>query len=323
MRAVVIDRHGGPEVLEIRDVPTPQPYADQVLVRVHASALNRADLLQRRGKYPAPAGAPQDIPGLEFAGEVVGCGPEVTQWKPGQRVFGITGGGAQAEYLLTHERILAEIPDNLSWEEAAAVPEAFITAHDALWTQAQLRPGERVLIHAVGSGVGLAAVQLVRALSAEAFGTARTQSKLDEANRYGLQKGYLVSSGEDVPSAVGSQRFNVVLELVGGSYVASDLQVLAPKGRLLLVGTMGGAQADLNLGLILSKRLRIIGTVLRSRPLEEKIEATQRFAREVVPLFATRKLRPSIDRTYSLREIQEAHAYMEENQNTGKIVIRI
>ena len=190
MRAIVITAPGGIEVLDLREVPRPSPSHAQLLVRVHATALNRADVLQRQGHYPAPADSPADIPGLELAGEVAELGPGATRWKAGQRVFGIVGGGAYAEYLVTHERLLAQIPDSLSYTEAAAVPEAFITAHDALVTQAQLRASESVLIHAVASGVGLAAVQLTRALGAVPFGTARGQGKLERAREYGLEDGW-------------------------------------------------------------------------------------------------------------------------------------
>src|SRR5215467_7130169 len=192
MRAIWIRSFGGPEVLEVRQVNLPVINNEQVLVRVRASSLNRADLLQRQGKYPPPPGFPAEIPGMEFAGEVVEVGSSVRLWTPGQRVFGLTGGGAHAEYVVTYESLLAEIPANLDWAQAAAVPEVFITAHDALWTQAQLRPGETVLIHAVGSGVGLAAVQLARAIHAVPYGTSRTDGKIEQAKPLGLQDGLVV-----------------------------------------------------------------------------------------------------------------------------------
>jgi len=323
MRAAVITEFGGPEVLEVREAPTPDPVGDQVRVRVRASALNRADVLQRRGHYPAPAGAPQNIPGLEFAGEVDAVGKAVTQWNPGQRVFGICGGGGHAEYVVVPERTLAEVPGNLDWSGAGAIPEAFITAHDGLWIQAALRPGERVLVNAVGSGVGLAAVQLIKAIGAEAYGTARTASKLDRAREYGMLDGWQIESGSDLARVAARQNFDVVLELAGGEYVASDLEVLAPRGRLILVGLVAGVQANVNLGLLLAKRLRIMGTVLRSRPLEEKIQATQAFAREVVPLLARGALKPTINREFNLEEIREAHRYMETNSSAGKIVLHV
>src|SRR5579872_1008804 len=202
MKTIVITQAGGPEVLEMQERPAPVPVADQVLVRVRASALNRADLLQRRGRYPAPPGSPPDIPGMEFAGEVAQIGPEVSQWRVGQRVFGLVGGGAHAEFLVTHERAVAEIPANLHWQEAASIPEAFITAYDALWLQAELKAGERVLIPAVGSGVGLAAVQLVRARHAVPYGTARTQEKLDRVKAFGLEYGALVTQPSELVAAI-------------------------------------------------------------------------------------------------------------------------
>jgi len=326
MKAVWIERFGGPEGLEIRSVPKPRIAADQVLVRVRAAALNRADLLQRQGKYPAPPGSPQEIPGIEFAGEVSEIGPLVQMWKPGQRVFGLTGGGAQAEYLLTQERLLAEIPANLNWAEAAAIPEVFITAHDALWKQADLRPGETVLIHAAGSGVGLAAAQLAHAMHASAFGTSRTADKIRRARHFGLQDGIAVQQNfDDLISATqkwtSGRGMDVVLDLVGGPYVTASQKLMAAKGRMILVGTMAGGAYELDSRFVMSKRLRIIGTVLRARPLEEKIQVTQSFAREVVPLLASGILRPNIDSQFPMTGIREAHERLESNQTFGKVVV--
>lgn len=326
MDAVVITRPGGPDVLEIRRVPQPAIAPTSVLVRVHASALNRADLLQRRGKYPAPPGSPPDIPGMEFAGEVAEIGSEVRQWKPGQRVMGLVGGGAHAQYVSVHERTVAEIPAHLSWEEAAAIPEAFITAHDALWIQATLRPSERVLVHAVGSGIGLAAVQLGRALHSITVGTSRTPEKIEQAKSYGLDSGFVVSgapSVEDGKQWSENGSFDVVLDLTGGAYTNVSLHALAPRGRIVLIGTMAGASAEIDLGLMLGKRVHMIGTVLRARPLEEKIAVTRRFAREVLPLFTDRTLRPVVDRVFDLRDVRRAHERMESNTSFGKIVLRI
>jgi len=326
MKAAWIARFGGPEGLELRTVPKPRPVADQVLVRVRASALNRADLLQRQGKYPAPAGFPQEIPGIEFAGEVAEVGPEVRMWKPGRRVFGLVGGGAQAEYLATHERLLAEIPANLTWAEAAAIPEVFMTAHDALWKQAALRPGEAVLIHAVGSGVGLAAVQLVRAIQAVPYGTSRMAEKLVPAKQLGLQDGLAVRENlDDIASAVerwtGGKGVNVLLDLVGGPYVKASQKAMALKGRMILVGTVAGGSYEIDSRHVMGKRLQIIGTALRARSLEEKISVTQAFAAEVVPLFASGTLRPNIDSTFKMADIARAHERLESNQTVGKVVL--
>ncbi len=285
MNAVVIVQPGGPEVLQVRQVPRPVPQGSEVLIRVRAAALNRADLLQRRGLYPAPAGVPADIPGLEFAGDVEVAGSGVQLWKPGDRVMGLTAGGAQAQYLVAHERTLAAIPTNFSYEQAAAIPEAFITAHDALWKQAVLRPGERVLIHAVASGVGLAAVQLTRALNATPFGTSRTAEKLERAKQFGLESGFVVPGSLTVEEGkhwAESGTFDVVADLVGGAYVNASIQALASRGRIILIGTMGGNKCDIDIGLLMGKRAAMHGTMLRARPLEEKITVTRSFAAEVV-----------------------------------------
>jgi putative PIG3 family NAD(P)H quinone oxidoreductase len=326
MQAVWISSPGGPEVLEIREVGRPDINDDQVLVRVRASSLNRADLLQRQGKYPPPPGFPAEIPGIEFAGEVADVGAAVRQWKPGQRIFGLIGGGAHAEYLVTYERLLAEIPANLNFEHAAAVPEVFITAHDALWTQAQLRPGESVLIHAVGSGVGLAAVQLCRAIQAVPFGTSRTADKIERSKAVGLEAGLAVRDNFDELTTAAQKwtagkGINVVLDLVGGPYVKASQAVLAAKGRMVLVGTVAGGSYELDARFMLSKRLKVWGTVLRARSLEEKIEVTQRFAAEVVPLLASGVLRPNIDTVFPLAEIAKAHARLESNETFGKVVV--
>jgi len=328
VRAVIITRPGGPEVLEIQEVPAPRPGAHEVLVRVIASALNRADLAQREGRYPAPPGSPENILGLEFAGEVAELGRGASRWRSGQRVFGITGGGGQAEYLVSHESMLAEIPANLSWAEAASVPEAFITAHDALWKQAELVAGESVLIHAVGSGVGLAAAQLAHARGARAYGTSGTAAKLERARKYGLRDAFCMSGDfaallVKIGEWTDGKGVNVVMDLVGGPYLSANIEALAVKGRLLLVGTVAGRKAELDIGKALQKRLKIIGTALRSRPLEEKIAATEAFAAEVVPLFANGTLRSVIDREFPLQQVQEAHRRVESNENFGKVVLRI
>ncbi len=328
MQAVWISSFGGPEVLEIRQVGKPIINEDQVLVRVRASSLNRADLLQRQGKYPPPPGFPPEIPGMEFAGEVVELGTSVRQWKPGQRVFGLIGGGAHAEYVVTYERLLAEIPAHLSFAEAAAVPEVFITAHDALWTQAGLRPGESVLIHAVGSGVGLAAVQLCRAIHAVPYGTSRTADKIEKSKPLGLEAGVVVRDNfDDLQSAAQKwttgKGINVVLDLVGGPYVKASQSLLAEHGRMVLVGTVAGGKYELDARYMLSRRLKVWGTVLRARALEEKIEVTQKFAAEVVPLLASGVLRPNIDTVFPLAEISKAHARLESNETFGKVVVTL
>lgn len=328
MQAVWISKFGGPEVLEVRSVGKPVIHDDQVLVRVRASSLNRADLLQRQGKYPPPPGFSVEIPGMEFAGEVAEVGASVRLWKPGQRVFGLTGGGAQAEYLVTHESLLAEIPANLTWTGAAAVPEVFITAHDALWTQADLRPGETVLIHAVGSGVGLAALQLARAIQAVPYGTSRTAEKIEQAKPLGLEDGLTVRDNFDELDAAVSKwtagkGINVVLDLAGGPYVKASHKLMAHKGRMLLVGTVAGGSYELDARYVMGKRLQIRGTVLRARSLEEKIAVTRAFSTEVVPLLARGVLQPNIDSVFPLAEIVKAHQRLESNATFGKVVVEM
>jgi NADPH2:quinone reductase len=328
MRAAVITRPGGPDVLEVHEVDRPEPGAGEVLVRVHATALNRADLQQREGRYPAPAGWPADIPGMEIAGEVVARGPGASLWRDGDRVFGIVGGGGYAEYIVTHERTLAAIPDRLTWTEAAAVPEAFITAHDALVTQAHLRPGERVLIHAVGSGVGLAALQIIRAAGGTAYGDARTAEKIERARALGLADGLVATEDlAEIPRRAAhwtkGAGVDIVLDLVGGPYVPASIAAAATRGRILLVGTIAGREAPLPLGMVLGKRLTIIGTVLRARPIEEKILATRAFAAQVVPLLASGAVRPVVDRIFPLAAIADAHRHLESNATFGKVVIDV
>lgn len=328
MKAAWIRSFGGPEVLEIRDAERPQPSPEEMLVRVHASGLNRADLLQRQGKYPPPAGYPVEIPGIEFAGEIVQTGASVHKWKTGQRVFGLVGGAAHAQYLATHQDLIAEVPENLDWAEAAAVPEAFITAHDALWIQAALRPGETVLINAVGSGVGLAAVQLVRAIRAVPYGCSRTARKLDQARALGMEDGIVVGDNLDhllsaVEQLTRGQGVNVMLDLLGGPYVNAGQKMMAVKGRMMLVGTVAGGSYQLESRYVMSKRLQIRGTVLRARSLEEKIRVTRAFASEVVPLLANGSLRPTIDSRFPLEEIADAHRRLESNQSAGKVIVEL
>lgn len=328
MRAVVIAAHGGVENLEVREIARPVAEGDRVRVRVRAAALNRADLLQRRGLYPAPAGAVQDVPGLEFAGEVEQLGDEARAWRVGARVFGITAGGAQAEYVVVPESALAEVPANLSWTDAAAVPEAFITAHDALFTQGRLTVGERVAVHAAGSGVGLAALQLARAAGAQTFGTARTAAKLERAREFGLDEGVIVAGDEKVFADAVRERtlgagVNLIIDLVGASYLAANLDALAPLGRLIFVGTMAGSSAELDLRVVMSKRLRMRGTVLRARSTEEKARAVRLFAEQVVPLLARGLARPTVDSVFDLPDVRAAHTRMEANENFGKIVLSV
>jgi NADPH:quinone reductase len=329
MRAIVIAKPGGPEVLELREVPAPEPSRGEVRVRVRATAVNRADLLQRLGMYPAPPGSPADIPGLEIAGEVDAVGHDVTELGLGDRVFGVVGGGGYAEHLTVHARTLARMPDGMSFTDAAAVPEAFVTAWDAMVEQAALTAGEIVLVHAVGSGVGTAALQIAKAIGARTVGTARTADKLERARPLGLDEGIVVENAmfaDEVRRRCqrrGGSGIDVVVELVGGAYVAEDLACLAPKGRIVVVGMMAGARVDLDLGVLMHRRAEVRGTVLRARPLEEKILAARALARHLVPLFASGALRPIVDRVLSLAQAAEAHRAMQSNDTFGKVVLEV
>jgi NADPH2:quinone reductase len=326
MQACFIRKPGGPEVLAVQEVTTPRPAPGEVLVKVHASALNRADLLQRQGRYPAPPGASAEIPGLEFAGEVVALGAGTERSLLGQRVFGLVSGGAHAEYLTVHAAALAEIPPTLTWEEAAAVPEAFITAHDAL-RQGRCRPDEYVLVHAAGSGVGLAAIQLAQHLGAHTLGTSRSPDKLERASKLGLEHGFVLSSAANLErwarQVSGGRGADLALDLVGGPILAATIKCMATFGRVIMIGTVAGARSEIELGPILSRRLHIIGTVLRSRSLAEKIAVTRLFALEVVPLLEQRLIRPVIDSVYTLADIALAHQRLESNATFGKVVVAI
>jgi NADPH2:quinone reductase len=326
MKAVVINRFGGPEVLEIQDVAAPQPGPEEVVVHVRSTALNRADLLQRQGRYTAPPGVAQNIPGLEFAGEVAELGTNTQRWHKGERVMGIIGGGAHAEFVTTHQDAVSVVPPNLEWPAAGAIPEVFITAFDAL-QQAGFKAGENVLIHAVGSGVGLAATQLVKALGGRAFGTSRTPDKIERAKPFGLESGYSVPEPgaltglSDFAKSVTGSGFDVVLDLNGGPYFAASLEAMALRGRIILIGGVAGSKTEVDLYQILGKRLHVIGTVLRARSLEEKIAITAAFAREVVPLLAQGTIQPVIDAVFPLDQIQDAHRRLESNQTFGKVVL--
>ncbi len=329
MKAITIASFGGVEGLEVREVSDAPPATlDRVRVRVRAAGLNRADILQRLGRYPAPPGYPQDIPGIEFAGEVSEVGKEVRLWKIGDRVFGIIGGGGQAQYVTVPENHLAAVPSNLDWAEAAGVPEVFMTAHDALFTQCGLTIGERVLIHAAGSGVGTAAIQLVRAAGAFAYGTSRTADKLQKAKEFGLTES--VVAGPDPMEFVAAANswtkergVDVVLDLVGAAYLEANLAALAMKGRLIFVGTTSGSKSEIDFSVAMHKRLRIMGTSLRTRSLEEKATATRLFAEQVVPLLQSTAVRPVIDRVFPMEEVRAAHQRIESNDSFGKVVLLI
>ncbi|CAN5487677.1 NAD(P)H-quinone oxidoreductase [soil metagenome] len=324
MRAVVLHEYGGPEVLKLEDVADPVPGPDEVLIDIAATALNRADLLQRMGLYPDPRRIQPEIPGLEFAGVVAAIGQRVTMWKVGDRVMGIEAGGAYAERIATHERQLLAVPGSLDLVDAAAIPEVFLTAWDALVVQGGLSSGRWALVHAGASGVGTAAIQIAKAIGASIAVTCspgKAELCLSLGADIVLKRSphdWLTDAQAAVPGG-----FGTILDVVGGEEIDRNLQVVAPRGTIVQVGLMGGGSVQVNVGLLMGKRAHWIGTTLRARPIEEKVAATRRFAAEMLPLFDDGRLKPVIDRRFRLDEIAEAHRVMESNANAGKIVITV
>jgi NADPH2:quinone reductase len=303
--------------LRIEERPTPAPEADQVLVEVTGAGLNRADTIQVRGLYPAPSGWPPDVPGLEFAGTVAATGRGVNAIREGDRVMGIVGGGAHATHLITKEELCSPVPSELDMLIAGGVPEAFITAHDALVTQGDLRPGQRVLIHGVGSGVGTAAVQVARLLGATTIGTSRTEAKLRRAGELGLDQGVLAS--ETMADEIGE--VDVVIDLLGGDYVATDVEICRTRGTIVVVGLLAGARTSLNVAAVWAKRLTIRGTTLRARPDYEKVLAARAFEREVLPSLGRGDARVVVDKVFMLDDAPAAYEYMLSNEGFGKTII--
>ncbi|HSH76444.1 MAG TPA: NAD(P)H-quinone oxidoreductase [Longimicrobiales bacterium] len=323
MRAVVIAEPGGPEVLDMRHLPRPEPGPGEVRVRVASSGLNRADLLQRRGKYPVPPGYPKDIPGLEIAGTVEALGEGAVGWDIGDTVMGILGGGGYAEYALSPASTLVPLPPGMDPVVAGAIPEVFMTAFDALFLQEGLESGETVLVHAVGSGVGTAAVQLALRAGAIVIGTSRTREKLEKAREVGLRHSVVADDTwpDRVLEVTEGRGVDVILDLVGGPYLEGNQRVIAERGRHIVVGVPGGSEGTLSLRALMGRRASIRGTVLRARPLVEKEHLAREFEQRVLPGFEAAELRPVIDSVFPASEVAEAHRYMEENRNFGKILL--
>ena len=326
MKVLRIRGAKGSEALALEDAEAPVPGAGELQVRVRAAGLNRADLLQLRGHYPAPPDAPQDVPGLEFAGEVLAVGARVRRFRAGDRVMGLVGGGAFSEQLVLHEREALPVPEGLDFAQAAALPEAYLTAFDALVLQGGLQAGETVLIHAVASGVGSAAALLCRAAGAQVVGTGRNAHKLARAKDWGVAHALLCEQSpphfaERVRAATGGRGADLALDLVGGDYLPETLQAMAPRGRVMLVGLVAGRTAPLDMGLVLSRRLRLTGTVLRSRPQEEKMALVQAAERQLLPLMRAGVLPPVIDAVLPFSAVSEALARMQGNAAVGKLVL--
>lgn len=325
MKVIEIVEPGGPEVLRISERPDPEPGPREVIVHVWYSGINRADLLQRLGRYPPPEGFPADIPGLEYCGVVEGVGVGCTLRRVGDRVMGVLGGGGYAEKVVVSERETIRVPEGLPMDGAGGVPEAFMTAWDAMFSQAHLSCGEVVLIHAVGSGVGTAALQLAKVAGARTIGTSRSQDKLERARELGLDEGVLAGGGDDWAAQVRDKNaeagVDVVLDLVGADYLDGNLSVLGQRSRWMVIGVPSGSRGGIDLRRLMALRASITGTVLRARSPEEKAQLARAFDRTVVPLFESGRITPVLDRVFPTTDAAEAHRYVEGSRNFGTVVL--
>ena len=325
MKAIIRTGDGGPEVLQLGEAPSPNPTETQILVDVHATALNRADMIQRRGGYPPPPGD-SEVLGLEIAGTVSAMGTAVEGLAKGDRVFGLVGGGGYAEQAVIDYRMAMPIPDEWTFEQAAAVPEVFFTANENIFTLGKLSAGETILIHAGGSGVGSAGVQISHHAGANVFVTAGTSEKIENCKALGAVEGINYKKNDFVAEILrltDEQGVDVVLDFIGAPYLERNLSILKTKGRLLQVGLMGGTITEINLNTVMRNRLQLIGSVMRTRSIDEKIAITQRFMDRWLPELKNGRLRPIIDTVFPLAQVQEAHAYMEANRNFGKIILKV
>jgi NADPH2:quinone reductase len=322
VRGVVFTGAGGNEVVEVLERPDPEPGGEEVVVASRFAGVNPADLVQRAGSYPAPPGSPPDVPGLEVAGEVVTCGPRVTAWVPGDRVYGLVGGGGLADRVLVHERCLARVPDRLDLREAAAVPEAFVTAHDAVRVQGGLAPGETLLVHGANGGVGTAAVQIGRLMGARVLGVVRSEPAAETVRQLGGEP----LASDEFPGGVlgltGGRGADVVLELVGAPHFPANLEAVALRGRIAVVGVGAGQETTMPLLRLMQKRASVFGTVLRPRPLEEKAAAMRAFERELGPALEDGRLRPVIDSVYPADDVAAAFDRLASKGKAGKVLIQ-
>ena len=323
MKAITFATYGGPDVLRLEDVAEPTPAADELLVRVRASALNRADTMQRRGHYPPPPGE-SDILGLELAGEVEAVGANASGFKPGDRVFGLVGGGGYAEKACIDHRMAMPIPDDWDFVKAAAVPEVFFTANETLFTLGRLDEGETALIHAGASGVGTAGIQMARQAGARVLVTVGSEEKVARTEALGAETAINYKTTDFAARTLAltdGAGVDLVQDFIGAAYWQNNLRCLKTAGRLVLVGLMGGAKVEADLGLIMRKRLQVIGSVMRSQPLENKIAITERFRSRWLPELESGRLQSLIDTSFPLADAAVAHQYMEENRNVGKIML--
>lgn len=324
MKAWTITEPGAPDVLAWQDAPEPEMGPSDVRVRVHAAGLNRADLLQRQGLYPAPAGASRDVPGLEYAGVVEAVGSNVQGRRPGDRVMGLIGGGGYAEQLVVHERETLTVPDTISLTDAAAIPEAFLTAYRALFLEGGLQPGGWCLIRAATSGIGIAGMQLARAFGARTLGTSRSAQRLEQVRHWGLDAAHADEQGPllDTVRQHTGEGVQVILDLVGGGgHLQENMECLRPEGTQVVVGLMAGREDNLNMGMLLFRRLTLRAMTMRSLPVERRIALAQVFSDRLAPFFAEGRLKPVVDTVLPFDQAREAHQRMEAGEHTGKIVL--
>jgi putative PIG3 family NAD(P)H quinone oxidoreductase len=323
MRAVVVTESGDADQLRIVERPVPQPEPDELLVAVRATSVNRADVMQRQGRYPPPPSA-GDVLGLEVAGEVVDTGAEVTGWRPGDRVCALVASGGYADYAVVHASVAIPLPPDMPWSEAGGLAEVFCTAHDNLFTRGRLRADETVLVHGVAGGVGTAASQLAIRAGARVIGTASTRRKLDAARELGVTGGIDYTSEDFVERArhlTSDRGVDVVLDVLGGPYLQRNLDALAPDGRLVIVGMQGGTRAELPLAQLLSRRLTVLGSTLRARSVPQKAAVARALHTEVMPGFADGALRVVVDSVFDLTDVAAAHRALEAGDHIGKIVL--
>ncbi|GAA4263614.1 zinc-binding dehydrogenase [Dactylosporangium darangshiense] len=321
MQAVVFTGAGGNEVVQLVERPDPVPTGNDVRVLVRYAGLNPSDAQQRAGRYPAPAGSPADIPGLEVSGIVDAAGDAVTMWSPGDRVFGIVGGGGLADRVVVNERHLARVPESLSDAEAAAVPQVYMTAHDAIRSQAELQAGETLLVHGAAGGVGSAAVQIGLAVGARVVGVARSESSCRAVKAFGAEVVHDADFAAGVAGLTGGRGADVILELVGAPHFPANLDAVAVRGRIIVVGVGGGSGAQIPLLRLMQKRIRVQGTVLRARTIEQKAEVVRGFEREVLPILASGRVRPVIDQIFPARRVASAFDRLEGPGKFGKVLL--
>ena len=321
MKAIIITRSGDPDVLQIKEIPVPDCGENEVLIRVKAAGVNRPDVAQRQGKYPAPAGAPADIPGLEVSGIIEDCGISVFRWKKGDKVCALLAGGGYAEFVTVNEGQCLPIPEGLSFTEAASLPETVFTVWHNVFQRGKLKSGENFLVHGGSSGIGITSIQLVNAFGASAFATAGSEEKCDKCIDLGAQK-CINYKNEDFEKELAPVGIDVILDMIGGDYVAKDIRLLKPEGRMVFINAMKGNLIEMNIRDIMQKRLTITGSTLRNREISFKAALATEIEKQVWPVIESGKFKPVIYKTFPLKDASEAHKLMESSKHIGKIVLQ-